>query len=239
MMAVAPGPTQSAGPRPSAALPRRHRARLSRVVSASVRRRHHNVFYSRFVGLMKIVLPATAVALAALVLFWPQINPLDNRFRLKPVQVTIDDLENLRMVQPRFVGTDAKNQPFTITADQATQEAGASDTTALASPKGDLTLNNGSWIALAASEGVYHKQTRLLELWDEVNVFHDAGYEIKTRRAKADLGEGNVFGDDPVEGQGPDSHLRGEGFRIYDKGARIAVTGKSRLVLYPNPPEKK
>lgn len=239
MTSPAAGPTHLSGPRPAAGLPRRQRARFSRVVSASVRRRHHNVFYSRFVGLMKVVLPATAVALAALVLFWPQINPLDNRFRLKPVQVTIDDLENLRMVSPRFVGTDAKNQPFTITADQATQEGGSSDTTALASPKGDLALSNGSWIALTASAGLYHKQTRTLDLWDEVNVFHDAGYEIKTRRAHADLGQGSVYGDEPVEGQGPDSQLRGQGFRIYDKGARIAVTGKSRLVLYPTPPEKR
>lgn len=238
-MTPAAGPSPVASPRTPAALPRRQRARFSRVVSASVRRRHHSVFYSRFVSLMKVVLPATAVALAALVLLWPQLNPLDGRFRLKPVQVTIDDLENLRMVSPRFVGTDAKNQPFTITADQAVQEAGGSDTTSLESPKGDLTLNNGSWIALTASEGLYHKQSRILDLWNEVNVFHDAGYEIKTTRAKADLGQGNVYGDDPVEGQGPDSQLRGEGFRIYDKGARVAVTGKSRLVLYPTPPEKR
>jgi lipopolysaccharide export system protein LptC len=233
------GPILHAGVRASHAAPRRQRARLSRFVTASVRRRRHSAFYSRFVTLMKVVLPATAVALASLVLFWPQLNPLDNRFRLKPVQVSIDDLENLRMVSPRFVGTDARNQPFAITADQATQEAGASDVTALANPKGDLTLNNGSWIALAALEGQYHKGTQILDLWDEVNVFHDAGYEIKTRRAKADLAKGDVFGDDAVEGQGPDSQLRGQGFRIYEKGARIAITGKSRLVLYPTPPEKK
>lgn len=241
-MNTTPTPS-SAYPRPGGGrphtAPRQQRTRLTRFVNASMRRRRHNVFYSRFVSLMKIVLPATAVGLASLVLFWPQLNPLDNRFRLKPVQVSIDDLENLRMVSPRFVGTDARNQPFAITADQATQEAGGSDVTALANPKGDLTLNNGSWIALAALEGQYHKETRILDLWDEVNVFHDAGYEIKTRRAKADLGAGDVFGDDPVEGQGPDSQLRGQGFRIYEKGARIAITGKSRLVLYPTPPEKK
>jgi lipopolysaccharide export system protein LptC len=233
------GPVVHSGVRESQAAPRRQRARLSRFVAASVRRRRHNTFYSRFVTLMKVVLPATAVALASLVIFWPQLNPLDNRFRLKPVQVSIDDLENLRMVSPRFVGTDARNQPFAITADQATQEAGGSDVTALANPKGDLTLNNGSWVALAALEGQYHKATQILDLWDEVNVFHDAGYEIKTRRAKADLGKGDVFGDDAVEGQGPDSQLRGQGFRIYEKGARIAITGKSRLILYPTPPEKK
>ncbi len=218
---------------------RQERTRLTRFVAASMRRRRHNLVYSRFVSLLKVVLPATAVTLAGLVLFWPQLNPLDNRFRLKPVQVSIDDLENLRMVSPRFVGTDERNQPFSITADQATQDVGSSDVTALTSPKGDLTLNNGSWIALTANEGLYHKQDRTLDLWEQVNVFHDAGYELKTRRAKADLALGNVSGDDPVEGQGPDSQLRGQGFRIYDKGARLTVTGKSRLVLYPTPPEKR
>jgi lipopolysaccharide export system protein LptC len=109
----------------------------------------------------------------------------------------------------------------------------------LSSPKGDITLNNGSWIALAATEGDLHKQTRMLELRKNVNVFHDAGYEIKTARASADLGSGSVSGDDPVEGQGPDSQLRGQGFRIYDKGTRIAITGKARLVLYPTPPERR
>ncbi len=214
---------------------RHHKPRLSRYVSVSVGRRKHNAFYSQFVSWMKVMLPATALALAALVLFWPQLNPLDKRFRLQPVQVTVDDLENLRMLSPRFVGTDNQNEPYTVTAEQALQDAGSSDLTTLTSPKGDIALNNGSWIAIAAAEGQYHKQSRILDLWSNVNVFHDAGYEIKTARAQADLAAGTVTGDEPVEGQGPDSQLRGQGFRIYDKGARITVTGKSRVILYPTP----
>jgi len=222
---------------PSPAAPRRHRPRLSRFVAISMRRKRYNVFYSRFVTMLKIVLPATAVVLASLVLFWPQLNPLDGRFRIKAVQVSIDDLENLRMLSPRVVGVDSKNQPYTITAAVATQAAGGSDVTDLTAPKGDIALNDGSWIALTAKQGEYNKQTRILDLWDDVNVFHDAGYEIKTKRAEANLGVGSVSGDEPVEGQGPDSSLRGEGFRIYDKGAHIVVTGKSKLILYPRPPE--
>jgi lipopolysaccharide export system protein LptC len=237
---VAAGETaRTAAQSAPASVARRHRPRLSRFVAASMRRRRHSAFYSRFVSLLKVVLPATAVVLAGLVLFWPQLNPLDSRFRLRAVQVSIDDLENLRMVSPRVVGTDAKNQPYTITAAVATQAAGGSELTELASPKGDIALNDGSWIALTANQGEYNKQTRILNLWDHVNVFHDAGYEIKTERAEADLNAGSVSGDDPVEGQGPDSSLRGQGFRIYNKGAHIVVTGKSRLVLYPQPPQPK
>ncbi len=216
---------------------RDHRPRLSRFVAAGLQRRKHNVFYSRFVALMKVVLPAVAVVVAALVLFWPQLNPLDNRFRLKPVQVSIDDLENLRMVSPRFVGTDAKDEPYSLTAELATQAAGGSDVTDLTKPKGDITLKDGSWIALTADQGQYNKQSKVLELQDHVNVFHDEGYELKTDRATANLDNGSVTGDAAIDGQGPDSQLHGQGFQIYDKGARIIITGKSRLVLYPHSPE--
>lgn len=219
--------------------------RLSRFVAAGLRqRRRHSYVYSRAVSLMKVVFPAAAVALAATVLFWPQLSPLQGRFRLKPVQVSIDDLSNLRMVSPRVLGTDKKNEPYTVTATLATQVAGGSDVTDLTLPKGDISLTDGSWIALTANVGQYNKKTRLLDLWDHVNVFHDAGYEIRTEKAQADLGAGTVVGNDPVEGHGPDSSLTGEGFRVYDKGARILVTGKSRVVLYPHqqaeaqPPEK-
>ncbi|MBV8536006.1 MAG: LPS export ABC transporter periplasmic protein LptC [Alphaproteobacteria bacterium] len=224
-----------ADPAPVAAPARAHRdrPRLTRFVAASMRRRRYNVLYSRAVALMKVIFPAAALGLAALVLFWPQINPLQGRFRLKPVQVSIDDLSNLRMMSPRVLGTDKKNEPYTITAELATQAAGGSDVTDLKAPKGDISLTDGSWIEMNAEQGQYNKKTRVLDLWTHVNVFHDSGYELRTERAIADLGQGSVTGDDPVEGHGPDSSVQGEGFRIYDKGGRIVVTGKSKLVIYP------
>lgn len=229
---LAPALAPGSRPRPRG-VARADRPRLTRFVAASMRRRQYNAFYSRIVTLMKVVFPAAAVALAALVLFWPQFNPLSGRFRLKPVQVSIDDLANLRMVSPRVLGTDKKNEPYQITAELATQAAGGSDVTDLTAPKGDITLNNGSWISLTAKQGQYNKTTRVLDLWDHVNIFQDSGYELHTERAQANLAEGSVAGNDPVEGQGPDGTMQGQGFRVYDKGGRILVTGKSRLILYP------
>ncbi|MBL8832407.1 MAG: LPS export ABC transporter periplasmic protein LptC [Rhodospirillales bacterium] len=197
--------------------------------------RAHNQFYSQIVGLMKFVLPAAAMGIAALVLLWPQFNPLDPRFRLAPVQVSIEDLENLRMVQPRYVGVDERNQPFTIVAEQATQAKGSSDTTDLSSPQGDLAMASGTWLAMTAEHGLYHQPEKALELWGGVSLFHDGGYEISTERARVDLDRGMAQGELPVQGQGPNSQLSGSGFRILDRGARVEVTGKSRVVLFPTP----
>jgi lipopolysaccharide export system protein LptC len=201
--------------------------------SAALAPRRTGALHSHVVSLLKFLLPAVALGLIALVLLWPQLNPIETGFRLRPVAVSVDDLENLRMVNPRYVGTDAQNQPYTITADQATQVSGDSNTTDLIKPKGDITLKRGTWIALSAETGIYRKQEQLLDLEGNVNLFHDAGYEIVTARAHINLDQGTAKGDDPVVGQGPDMELSGQGFRVFDRGERILVTGQSRLVIQP------
>jgi lipopolysaccharide export system protein LptC len=191
--------------------------------------------YSQIVGLLKFALPAAALGIAALVLLWPQLNPIDARFRLTPVQVSVEDLENLRMVQPRYVGVDDRNQPFTIVAEQATQAKGSSDSTDLKDPQGDIAMNSGTWLAMTAEHGLYRQPDKALELWGGVTLFHDGGYEISTDRARVDLDRGTAKGDAPVRAQGPNSQLDGDGFRIDDRGARVEVTGQSRVLLFPSP----
>lgn len=221
----------NAGPAPLAAEPSRVGDRLARFAPRLGRR--HSVFYSHFVWFLKVVLPATALGLAMILVLWPQLAPQMNPIRIKPVAVGIEDLENLRMVNPRFVGTDAQDQPFTITADLATQPTAASTSTQLEHPKGDIGIKGGAWVALSADRGLYDKKAQTLDLDGAVNLFHDRGYEIVTDRARIFLDKGLAEGDAPVRGQGPDVELDGEGFRLEDKGARIFVTGRSRLKLFP------
>jgi lipopolysaccharide export system protein LptC len=201
--------------------------------------RRYSAFYSHLVTLLKLVLPSVAVCLVAMILLWPQLNPIDKNFRLKPVAVGMEDLENLRMMNPRYVGSDTQDQPYTITADQATQVSGDSNVTDLAKPKGDITLTDGTWLSLTADAGTYRKKEQLLDLEGHVNIFHDGGYEMLTERAHVDLAKNNAEGNDPVTGQGPDTELNGEGFRVYNRGQQVLVTGQSRLLIRPMPADAK
>lgn len=194
--------------------------------------RQHSAIYSRFVALMKIVLPATAVGLVLLVLLWPRFNSQEQRFTIPKVVVKPEDLENLKMQQPRFVGVDQQMQPFTVTARLATQAASGSALTELDEPKGDISLKDGSWIAVEASHGVYDKQGETLDLTGTVTLFHDRGYELHTEHARVSFAPGTAEGDKPVRGQGPDVELSGAGFRLEGKGTRIFLTGESRVVLF-------
>jgi lipopolysaccharide export system protein LptC len=193
--------------------------------------RRYSAFYSHLVTLLKLVLPSVAVGLVAMILLWPQLNPIDQRFRLKPVSGGIVDLENLRMINPRYTGSDTQNQPYVVTADQALQVSGDSNVTNLMKPKGDITLKDGTWLALSAETGVYRKKDEMLDLEGSVNLFHDGGYEIVTSQARVDLRKNSAEGAQPVVGQGPDTELHGEGFRVHNGGERVIVTGRSRLVI--------
>ena len=189
--------------------------------------------YSRMVFLMKVLLPSIAVVLVGLVIAWPELISDDGRFRLNAVRIDQRDAETLRMVNPRYVGTDNRNQPFTVTADAATQSSGNADLVALDQPKADIALQDGSWVALTASDGLYHRGQQSIDLKGAVNIFHDSGYEFRSESALIDLKAGTASGEQTVTGQGPLGDVEAEGFQILDRGARILFTGKARLVMYP------
>lgn len=191
-----------------------------------------SVRYSQFVGAMKVFLPAIAVTLIALVVAWPHLQPGKERFRLGLAAVAPGDVENPRMVNPRFTGTHGL-RPFSVTAKTATQLGPDLGLIELERPQADLTLADGSWVALSSLAGTYNQETQDLELRNQVNLFHDAGYEFHTASAHIDLRNGIAYGDSPVTGQGPAGHLTSEGFRVLDRGKTTLFTGRARLVVYP------
>ena len=187
--------------------------------------------YSFFVGTMKIALPGIAVVLLLLVGVWPQLNKTDERFRLGLSDITPEDARDLRMIRPRYQGVDGRGQPFVITADSAIKKDPESEVVELDSPQADVTLEDGTWIALKADFGAYREKQQTVELVGGVNLFHDAGYEFQTRTARLNIQKGFAEGYTAVVGHGPFGEIRSQGFRILDKGKRVLFLGKTRLVL--------
>ncbi len=189
--------------------------------------------YSRFVGLMKVVLPITAAVLAVMVVVWPYMGGREGGIPLSfaTIGVTIDD--TVYMANARYLGTDDKNQPYTITADQVTQERDDPDTIRLTLPKADILLDDGAWLVLTANSGTLRRDREILLLDGAVSIFSDAGYELHTERAEIDLRASRAYGNMPVEGQGPFGMLNADGFRLEDKGRTIHFEGRVRLVVYP------
>ena len=190
--------------------------------------------YSRFVSLMKLLLPIIAVILITLVIIWPHLRGDDRRFSIGFSNIELSEAKDPSMINARYVGTDNYNQPFSITADIARQSGEENQNITLEVPKADLTLNDGSWLVLTAVSGFYDKPSQYLELDGAVNLFHDSGYEMHTKSVGLDLANGAAEGHTPVIGQGPFGNINAEGFRLIDKGKTIIFTGKTSAALHLN-----
>ncbi|MEE2760389.1 MAG: LPS export ABC transporter periplasmic protein LptC [Pseudomonadota bacterium] len=195
--------------------------------------------YSRFVTCMKVGLPLIALSLVGLLILWPQVKEGDVRLSVGMANFKAVNPGSPTMVNARFVGSDNRSQPFSITADLAKNLLLGKSAVELEVPKADLALRDGSWLAMTARTGLYDQKGKTLELEGVVNLFHDSGYEFNTEIAHVDLTGGVATGEKPVMGQGPFGQLAAEGFRIEKLGKRMLFTGKAKLTIFPTALEER
>lgn len=188
--------------------------------------------YSRFIRMMKLLLPATAAMLLGLVVTWPQIQSAPTQFTMDFANISSNTGEEPRMINARFTGIDTKGRPYFLTAENASQVGDSSGIIALDRPQADLIFANGSWVVVSALDGSYSEATQILGLRKSVNLYHDSGYEFHTSSADIDLSSGIATGGSPVTGQGPFGRISSQGFMVLDKGSRIIFTGRTKLVIF-------
>lgn len=203
-----------------------------RLANIGPRSRRGGFGRSRFVATMKYILPGLAMLLLVAVVAWPEFSSDDDRFRI-PQAVGPIGTSRPQVLNARVLGVDSNSRPFQITADtSALKNVEGREFYRLEQPKADIVLEDGSWVALTAIDGEYEEDTKHLYLVGDVNVFHDAGHEFRTPKARFNLEDRSASGDEPVEGQSPLGTLQSEGFRIFDGGDRVLFTGKAQMLVY-------
>jgi lipopolysaccharide export system protein LptC len=187
--------------------------------------------YSRWVALLKVVLPVIGVALLCLVSVWPRLPLLLESVRAGFPAIDLREARELRMVTPRYAGLDRYNRPYAVTAAIGRQVPDRNDVMALERPRAVMTVHGGASVIVTAATGVYQSQAQLLDLFEDVNLLHQDGTRFVTRRAHLNVSDNTAEGHEPVEGHGPSGDIAGEGFVILSNGETIIFTGQSSLVL--------
>jgi lipopolysaccharide export system protein LptC len=185
--------------------------------------------YSRRVALLKLALPAIGVSLLLLVVAWPRVAPLFDRFRLTAIDLR--EARELRMINPRYAGTDRDGRPFVITAAVGRQVPQRDDVMSLDQPVAHVQSHSGARIVVTSDSGVYQTQTQYLDLFGNVTINHEDGTTFVTSAARLDAANDAAEGSAPVEGHGPRGDIAAQGFRILDNGTITIFTGKSNMLL--------
>ena len=185
--------------------------------------------YSRFVGMMKLLLPLLAFGLVVAVVIWPNEFREATGFHLSYVSSEDGSATELTMLRPRYLGTDARNRPFVVTADQATQDLKDQRQISLTRLQADISTVDGRRFTVMAATGVYHQQRQHLHLQGAINLFTDQGYEFNAEIVEIDLNIGQATSDQPVHGQGPFGTLRADRMEVEDFGQRLFFKGNVKM----------
>jgi lipopolysaccharide export system protein LptC len=176
----------------------------------------------------KWMLPLGAMGLLALIALWPEISQTTAKARLTMAHVS-GELDGGKLIDARYNGVDEKGRPYTITAATAWQID--TERVGLTQPKGDITLENGTWLMLTSKEGTFVQHANQLDMVKDVTLYRDDGTTMHTESASIDLKAGAAAGSEPVHVEGPFGVLDAQGFTVMDKGTAIDFPGPAHVVL--------
>jgi lipopolysaccharide export system protein LptC len=190
--------------------------------------------YTRFVNLMKMLLPGGALALiAALVIYSSLYEKAGERMNIRFQDVRVGQ-EELRMLNPRFTGVDEKGQPYVVTAGYALQDKGNSDLLKLDMIEADITLNEGAWITAQSASGMLDAKKSLLVFDSSIDVYTDSGYEFHSEDGHVDLKAGIFMSNRPVHGQGPAGKITAGNMTLNSKEGLLMFGGGVKMTLFPS-----
>lgn len=194
--------------------------------------------YSRFVVVMKGLLPIAAVLLLASVVGY-SVMPRQKE-RLVGVKQSHVQARDLTMTKSSFTGTDDKGNPFKVTFAELIQDPTSKDhkRAELKQIDADMQFENSSWVSAQAGHGWIDAEAGILKLDGGITVFTDNGYELQTQSAIAYINQNILTGDQSVEGHGPLGRFRADSFHVDRDKKLINLNGHVRMTMFPQKANK-
>lgn len=201
--------------------------------------------YTRYVKVLRLVLPAIAILGFLGLLIWPwwkeyRQQQIDLRDNPPPAAATSPNTTSpLQVEKPDYQGVDSKGRAYRITATRIEQNLNPKAPILLIDPLATLTLEAATGntpartMSLQGLQGLYDAQSQTLDLKGKVVLNYLGAYHIEAEDLAVDLAQGVAMTTTPVEGHGPRGFLSGQSLNIADKGAVIVLKGPSKLVLQP------
>ena len=190
--------------------------------------------HSRHVRWMRVGLPV--IAAVALVTF----SGAAYVSQLVPEGFSLDQfkVENgeLVMTNPRLVGFDERDQPYSVDAERATQNVADPDRFELHEVLAEIPMADGSRVTVLSGGGAYDRAADRLTIPDPFTVMVDDGTVAKFAGGTVDVGAGTFVSSGAVDMVRPEGRIEADALRIERAGRSALFTGNVRMTIEPGSP---
>jgi lipopolysaccharide export system protein LptC len=183
--------------------------------------------HDRFVGLLKILLPALIGMLVAYLAFAPLTKGDDLSFLLDKNEVDVAQ-ERLKVSAAQYSGQDSRGRPFTISAGSAIQATSQNPVVDINRMAARMLLENGP-VTLTAPQGRYNLEEETVAVSGPILFSAADGYRLETRDVLVDLNNRLMRGDNGVQGQMPLGVFSADKMAADLNSRTVTLTGRARL----------
>jgi lipopolysaccharide export system protein LptC len=169
-----------------------------------------------------------ALVLFALYLFRPDQKFGD--FDLLNIELSGDALT---MSAPRLTGYDDNNNPYEVSARQATQTLAAPDIVELDEIEARITFDAQDWAQLQALKGVLDTKQRFLTLSGGLKLTSSQDYTLDTAKAEVNLADSHLVLPEAVTIDGPGGSLQAQTGWVNGNDRHLVFERDVKMVIYP------
>jgi len=188
------------------------------------------VRHSRWVRVLRVALPLTAVLAVAATALFLYFDP----FRALPVNVDIGSLNldgsKITMDRASLRGFKDGDLPFMINADKALQDVSTPYIVELFGLRSDITMPDRTSAKIKADTGVYDSQKDILNVKGNVAIQTER-YTILMRSGTIDFKTNRVVSKEAVNVRMAGGAIDADAMNVFDNGDRVQFDGHVKSVF--------
>ncbi len=188
--------------------------------------------HSRRVSLLRKALPIAAGTGLLFIILWTWIDPLRFTSGL-PIDIGRISISGtkLTMDAPKLKGFSRDGRPYTVTAEEASQDLTKPNVIELSKIVGQFDLGGRGNMILNAKTGIYDGKTEQMKLFDGIDFHSTEGHSGQLNEAFVEPRKGHLVSESPVDLFFNEGSLRGNRMEVFDQGKVIVFEGGVTMVL--------
>ncbi len=184
-----------------------------------------------WVAILKVGLPAAALALLLLLLWLPLAATQEFSFLLSKDNTGAAG-ERLLVEEARYRGTTENGEPFEIRARRAVQASSAVPVVRLSGLSAEILRADGR-ASVTAPSGSYNLDSQMILIDGPVEVRSESGFALDGQGIEVSLNDRTVRTAEPVMGEVPLGTFRADSFAADVEGRKVVMEGGVALRIAP------